>query len=195
MNEPIDDLDYSYTTPDALDEMLQAQDAMQADTYGLGLKELLPSGQVVAAVNSTTMNVLAATDELHELLGETSWKPWAKADYINLEAARGEWIDAWHFMMNLANLLGLDSAEIKARYFAKRAKNIARQEAGYDGISTKCPGCHRALDDDAVHCWRGNQRLGSDDPVSGVHCVVRGRFIPDGPSHPRGGTHLEGSFT
>lgn len=195
MNEPIDDLDYSYTTPDALDEMLQAQDTMQAETYGLGLKELMPTGRVVEAVNATSMNVLAATDELHELLGETSWKPWADADYLKLEAARGEWIDAWHFMMNLANILGMDSADIKARYFAKRAKNIARQKAGYDGVSTKCPGCHRALDDDAVFCAPSSRRLGSDGTVDGVYCVVRGRFIPDEPTHPRGGTHLEGSFT
>ncbi|QUE26073.1 deoxyuridine triphosphatase [Microbacterium phage Stoor] len=188
-----DEPDYSYTTPDVLDEMLQAQDAMQAETYGQGLGALLP-GDVPAAVEQAKINVLAALDELHELLGETSWKPWAKGDFLNLEAARGEWIDAWHFMMNLANLLGLDSPEIKRRYFAKRAKNIARQEAGYDGVSTKCPGCKRALDDDGVACVRRPQRLGADGLVGGVYCTVRGRFIPDEP-HPTGGTHLEGSFS
>lgn len=184
--------DYSYTTPDALDEMLQAQDAMQADTYGQGLRELLPD-DVPTAVSQATTNVLAALDELHELLAETSWKPWAKGDYLNLEAARGEWIDAWHFMMNLANLLGLDSASIKSRYFAKRAKNIRRQEEGYDGRSTKCPGCHRALDDDAVKCHPMRGRLGTDEEHDGIMCVARGRFYPK-PEFS-GGTHLEGSFS
>ena len=30
---------------------------------------------------------------------------------------------------------------------AKRAKNAQRQLDGYDGVSTKCPKCGRALDD------------------------------------------------
>ncbi|WXW92773.1 deoxyuridine triphosphatase [Microbacterium phage TukTuk] len=181
-------------TANSLQKMLDLQDSLQAETYGQGLRDLLPE-DVPKAVEQATINVLAATDELHELLAETSWKPWAKADYLRLEAARGEWIDAWHFMMNLANLLQLDAEAIERRYRAKRAKNIKRQEDGYDGVSTKCPGCNRALDDDAVTCVRRPQRLGADDLVSGVYCDVRGRFIPDKPEHPTGGTHLEGSFT
>ncbi|QTF81967.1 deoxyuridine triphosphatase [Microbacterium phage BabyYoda] len=178
-------------TENSLQKMLDLQDEMQAETYGQGLRDLLPE-DVPKAVEQATINVLAATDELHELLAETSWKPWARADYLRLEAARGEWIDAWHFMMNLANLLQLDAGEIERRYLRKRAKNIARQEAGYDGVSTKCPGCNRALDDDAVGCRPRTQRIGGDQEVGGVYCEVRGRFVP---THPAGGTHLEGSFS
>ncbi|UVT31661.1 deoxyuridine triphosphatase [Microbacterium phage Kenzers] len=197
-------------TANSLQKMLDLQDSLQAETYGQGLRDLLPE-DVPAAVQQATINVLAATDELHELLAETSWKPWAKADYVRLEAARGEWIDAWHFMMNLANLLQLDAEAIERRYRAKRAKNIKRQEDGYDGVSTKCPGCNRALDDDAVECAPRTQRIGGNT-LDGVYCVVRGRFVPvttagnqpAAPLYPTiaapppyyaGGTHLEGSFT
>lgn len=192
-------------TENSLQKMLNLQDEMQAETYGQGLRDLLPE-DVPKAVEQATINVLAATDELHELLAETSWKPWAKADYLRLEAARGEWIDAWHFMMNLANLLQLDAGEIERRYLRKRAKNIARQEAGYDGVSTKCPGCNRALDDDGVDCRPTTQRLGANT-FDGVYCAVRGRFLPTSiagqtaypaiaaPPPYGGGTHLEGSFS
>lgn len=104
------------------------------------------------AIDFIHWNVTAATDELHELLGEIGWKPWAKSRHINLEAARGEWIDALHFMLNLALVLGMDGEMIKALYDGKHAKNAKRQEEGYDGVSTKCPGCKRALDDNAVQC-------------------------------------------
>lgn len=104
------------------------------------------------AINFLHWNVTAATDELHELLGEIGWKPWAKSRHINLQAARAEWIDAWHFMMNMALVLGMDAEMIHEMYVTKNAKNLQRQVDGYDGVSTKCPGCKRALDDDAVEC-------------------------------------------
>lgn len=114
------------------------------------------------AIDFMHWNVTAATDELHELLGEIGWKPWAKSRHINLEAARGEWIDALHFMLNLALVLGLDDAdEIMRRYLAKREKNAKRQEENYDGVSTKCPGCNRALDDDAVACYEYEDQPGT----------------------------------
>ncbi|WNO26454.1 deoxyuridine triphosphatase [Microbacterium phage BabyDaisy] len=140
-------------------------------------------------------NHKALIHEAVELESETGWKPWAAKSFVNIEAARGEAIDMLHFLLNDFLVLGMDADEVRRRYHAKHAKNVARQEAGYDGVSTKCPGCHRALDDDAVHCFRGNQRLGGDEAIAGVHCVVRGRFFPNEPAHPRGGTHLEGSFS
>jgi hypothetical protein len=98
-------------------------------------------------------NVTALTDELHELLGEIGWKPWAKSRHINLEAAQGEAIDALHFLLNIFLGLGMDAESVKLAYDNKHKKNEKRQEEGYDGVSTKCPGCKRALDDAAVFCY------------------------------------------
>ena len=121
--------------------------------------ERFPESQALAeaerksAIDFIHWNVTATVDELHELLAEIGWKPWAKSRHINLEAARGEWIDAMHFMANLALVLGMDDAnDIIERYHKKHEKNAKRQEEGYDGVSTKCPICHRALDDDSVLC-------------------------------------------
>lgn len=131
------------------------------------------------AIDFLHWNVTATTDELHELLGEIGWKPWAKSRHINIAAARGEWIDAFHFMLNMGLVLGMDEAMIKSLYDAKHAKNGKRQEEGYDGVSTKCPGCKRALDDLAVECTVRQGRLGSyEGPLN--WCAVLGRqFIPD----------------
>jgi hypothetical protein len=124
-------------------------------------------------------NDKALLHEMVEMEGETGWKPWAKGAFVNMEAARGEWIDMFHFMLNGALLLGLDEMEIKRRYDAKHAKNEKRQNEEYDGVSTKCPGCKRALDDEAVECRVTFGRLGSyQGPLN--WCAVLGRqFIPD----------------
>lgn len=96
----------------------------------------------------------AGIAEIMELLDETGWKPWTTSWHINIDAARAEWIDAWHFMMNIANILGMDAQMIEAMYEQKAEVNRRRKLEGYDGVSTKCPGCHRALDDPSTKCQR-----------------------------------------
>jgi hypothetical protein len=127
-----------------------------------------PEEQEAAAAITRFMqwNDKALIHEIVEMEAETGWKPWAKGAFLNLEAARGEWIDMFHFMLNGALLLGLDESEIRRRYDAKHAKNEARQHASYDGVSTKCFGCGRALDDDAViadGCYVKGWSDGGDD--------------------------------
>lgn len=96
--------------------------------------------------------VLAATDELHEALGEVGWKPWATSRHVNDEALKGELIDLLHFVINLMLVAHLTPEEIHHRYFVKAARNKQRQAEGYDGVSGKCSGCGRALDDPATRC-------------------------------------------
>lgn len=95
---------------------------------------------------------LALQDELHEALDEMGWKPWASSKHWNEEAVKGELVDAWHFFMNLLLIADMAPEELYERYMKKHDKNIIRQVEGYDGVSTKCPECKRALDDDAVTC-------------------------------------------
>ncbi|UYL86817.1 MazG-like nucleotide pyrophosphohydrolase [Microbacterium phage Rona] len=183
---------------DTLQELLDAQSALQdkmptPHPTDLFVEVLNRPRHCPEAVRFLEWNVTALTDELHELLGETGWKPWATSKHVNLDAARGEAIDALHFLLNIFLALGMSSREVMMAYRNKHAKNAKRQEDGYDGVSTKCPGCHRALDDDAVTCHVDpTGRLG--DQVGVIICDVRGRAFPIA-DHPRGGTHLEGSFS
>ncbi|MEG2887218.1 MAG: dUTPase [Aurantimicrobium sp.] len=132
-----------------------------------------------ALIKMMQWNDKALIHELVEMEAETGWKPWAKSRHINLQAARGEFIDMFHFMLNAGLLLGMDETMIKEMYDAKHAKNEKRQNEDYDGVSTKCPGCNRALDDDAVDCHVREGRLGTyTGPLN--WCAVLGRqFIPD----------------
>src|SRR6187551_688202 len=51
-----------------------------------------------ALIHMMQWNDKALIYELVEMEAETGWKPWAKSAHVNLEAARGEWIDMFHFM-------------------------------------------------------------------------------------------------
>lgn len=153
---------------DNLQRLLDEQSALQHSMPGKHPEEFLPN-DVAGAVHFAHWNITALTDELHELLAETSWKPWAKGDWFNLTEAKGEAIDALHFLLNIFLLLNMDSDEVFEKYLAKRHKNQARQEAGYDGVSTKCPGCNRALDDD-IAC-------GVLDDKDKVYCFVRDAYF------------------
>lgn len=153
--------------PDRLDAMFDAQRRLQEDTFGFSTFEDMPTDARVAYFSHC---VLAATDELHEAMNETSWKSWAKSDHFNEDAVKGELVDVWHFFMNLCLAANLTPDELFKRYAAKRKINIQRQEDGYDGVSTKCPGCKRALDDTAVSC--------APSPGKTVHCTIDNIFYP-----------------
>lgn len=95
--------------------------------------------------------VLAATDELHEALGETGWKPWASSNHVNRNAYVGELVDAWHFFMNLLLIENISWEEFSIRYAEKHGINQQRQVDGYTGLN-KCISCGRALDDEFTEC-------------------------------------------
>ena len=139
---------------DRLVEMLRAQRELQ---------RVMPHGDPArlegeARTSFISWNVLALTDELHEMLDEVGWKPWATSQHVNADRALAELVDAWHFMMNLLwAVAGLDPYDhpdaaadrlahaLHEGYLAKRAVNEERQAAGYDGVTGKCPRCHRDL--------------------------------------------------
>lgn len=130
-------------------DMLASQRTLQEKTYGFGPLEEMTDDQKMEWVRN---NVLALTDELHEALAETGWKPWTSSNHLNRKRYVGELVDAWHFFMNLMLVVGMSAEELEALYVEKRKLNVRRQVAGYDGVSTKCQSCGRALDDEGVMC-------------------------------------------
>jgi hypothetical protein len=122
---------------------------------------------------------LAAVRELFELLDETSWKPWATGTYVNRAKAFGELVDAWHFFMNLAlalcpNATPDDVARMLTDgYHEKQEINRQRQRDGYDGVSTKCTHCGRALDEpNAFALVEGDPHLEGWGRCLGFGCGV-----------------------
>lgn len=144
-------------TDDRLQQMFDLQRDLQLKMKPVGRDPATLTGQ--ERIQFFKDMKLAYEGELQEMLDEMSWKPWAQGEFFNREAVWGELIDQWHFFMNLCLAAELTPDMLYDMYMAKRLKNIDRQENGYDGVSTKCPECKRALDDDAVNCY-----LPKDDP-------------------------------
>ena len=166
---------------DNLTQLFAAQKALQENSFGYDFDTMTDEDRI----EFIKWNVLALTDELHEMLGEIGWKPWASSRHINRSAFVGEGIDALHFMLNLFLAVQADDSEVMEQYKLKREKNIQRQKDGYDGVSTKCPNCGRALDDevscrlDGEHGWCGDR---------GDYFTVRDGFLTWG-EHLPGRTH------
>jgi dimeric dUTPase (all-alpha-NTP-PPase superfamily) len=133
-----------------LEKMLEMQRELQVKHYGAA-PDTLEGKERIQFVKDMH---IALTDELHEALAEVSWKPWAKAEYFNEAAYKGELVDAFHFFMNLMMAGHITAEDLFEGYVKKNALNAKRQIEGYDGVSTKCPGCGRALDDEAVKCTK-----------------------------------------
>jgi len=158
-----------------LQSIFDAQRALQINSYGQDPASLSQDDKIQFIKDM----VLAAEDELHEVLGEVGWKPWATSRHINEEAYKGELVDTFHFFINLCLVVGMTAEELETRYMAKRQRNAERQAEGYDGVEGKCPGCKRAYDDSAVMCI-------PEDDLEGVvgYCdakalpVYKGKIIP-----------------
>jgi hypothetical protein len=139
--------------------MLQLQEALQREAFGINFDEM-NAVQVVQYIRDQHQ---ALGMELSEALDEVEWKPWAQTflnPRINRGAFVGELVDVLHFWMNMALAVSGSSTieeladEIFTRYALKNRTNVQRQVDGYDGRSTKCGGCGRAVDDVAVQCTR-----------------------------------------
>lgn len=122
--------------------------------------------------------------ELQEMLDEIGWKPWATSRHINREGVKSELVDTFQFFMNLCFAVGMDANELLLRHTEKLLKNYKRADEGYDGVSTKCGWCGRALDDSHVLCMTANQAPG---PLPAANVL--------GYCEPKATTSITGWFT
>jgi phosphoribosyl-ATP pyrophosphohydrolase len=141
---------------DRLAEMFTRQAALQRYSYNVNFKEM--SVEVEDRAEYVRMNTLAGIVELTEALNETGWKTWATNRDYDATKVISEIVDAWHFMMNIMLASGIEPETLASlffdKYVVKNRRNAERQEEGYDGVSTKCPHCSRALDDVGVNQGR-----------------------------------------
>lgn len=132
----------------ALQMILDRQRELQKKHYGVDVTQF-DEEQRAQYIRDMS---LALTDELHEALNESGWKPWATSRHLNRQAYLGELIDVLHFWCNLVLITNASQEELVNMYFAKADKNAKRQLDGYDGVAGKCTTCGRAFDDAAVLC-------------------------------------------
>jgi len=73
----------------------------------------------------------AMQQELAELIDSVPWKWWAKYQEFDEQNARVEVVDLFHFLISLAQVLGMSAEDIRDAYVKKNKVNHERQDSGY----------------------------------------------------------------
>ncbi len=76
---------------------------------------------------------LAMTQELAELVDSTPWKWWAKYQTFDEQNAKVEVVDLFHFLISLAQTLGMSADDLYMAYLKKNEVNHKRQDSNYTG--------------------------------------------------------------
>ncbi len=73
----------------------------------------------------------ALSQEIAELTDSVPWKWWAKYQKFDKQNARVEVADMFHFLVSLAQVLGMSAQDIYQAYRQKHQVNLQRQDGGY----------------------------------------------------------------
>jgi len=73
----------------------------------------------------------AMSQEIAELTDSVPWKWWAKYQKFDEQNARVEVVDLFHFLISLAQVLGMSADDVFQAYVRKNEVNFARQQTGY----------------------------------------------------------------
>ena len=73
----------------------------------------------------------AMGQEIAELTDSVPWKWWAKYQKFDAQNARVEVVDLFHFLISLAQVLGMSADDVFQAYLKKNAVNFQRQDRGY----------------------------------------------------------------
>jgi dimeric dUTPase (all-alpha-NTP-PPase superfamily) len=93
-------------------------------------------------VNMETMNdeerakwilnyVRAMQQELAELTDSVPWKWWARYQEFDKQNAKVEIVDLFHFLISLAQVMGMSAQDVHEAYLKKNQVNHDRQKSGY----------------------------------------------------------------
>ena len=111
---------------DKLEAIFQMQAELNA-RIGVDTTEMSEDEQIRWTLNYTR----ALQQETAELVDSVPWKWWAKYQEFDRQNARVEVVDLFHFLVSLAQVLGLSADDLHAAYTAKNAVNHQRQDTGY----------------------------------------------------------------
>ena len=114
------------TKPDQLRELWRMQKALN-DRIGVNMAGLSDAEKTKWILNYCR----AMTQEIAELTDSVPWKWWAKYQKFNEQNARVEVVDLFHFLISLAQVLGMSADDVFAAYLKKNEVNFKRQDSGY----------------------------------------------------------------
>jgi dimeric dUTPase (all-alpha-NTP-PPase superfamily) len=111
---------------DKLHEIFRLQRELN-ERIGVRLDDLDEAGKAQWILNYTR----AMQQELAELVDSVPWKWWAKYQQFDEQNARVEVVDLFHFLVSLAQTLGMTADDVFAAYQRKNSVNHQRQDTGY----------------------------------------------------------------
>lgn len=111
---------------DKLEEIFRLQEQLNT-RIGVHLQDLSEEEQTRWVLNYTR----AMQQEMAELIDSVPWKWWAKYQAFDAQNARVEVIDLFHFLVSLAQTLGMTADDVYQAYLKKNQVNHQRQESGY----------------------------------------------------------------
>jgi dimeric dUTPase (all-alpha-NTP-PPase superfamily) len=111
---------------DKLEEIFHMQDALNR-RIGVNLPPPTDDEKAKWILNYTR----AMQQETAELIDSVPWKWWAKYQKFDEQNAKVEVVDLFHFLVSLAQTLGMTADDVYQAYLKKNAVNHARQETGY----------------------------------------------------------------
>lgn len=112
--------------PDQLRELWRMQKALN-ERIGVNMEGMSTEEKTRWILNYTR----AMTQEIAELNDSVPWKWWAKYQKFDEQNARVEVVDLLHFLISLAQVLGMSADDVFNAYIKKNAVNFKRQESGY----------------------------------------------------------------
>ena len=112
--------------PDQLRELFRMQKALN-ERIGVSTNEFNDEQKTEWVLNYCR----AMSQELAELTDSVPWKWWAKYQKLDEQNARVEVVDLFHFLISLAQTLGMSADDVFEAYMKKNEVNFKRQESGY----------------------------------------------------------------
>jgi len=111
---------------DKFEEIFRMQDALNR-RIGVALPPQSDEEKAKWILNYTR----AMQQEIAELVDSVPWKWWAKYQKFDEQNARVEVVDLFHFLISLAQTLGMSAEDVFQAYVKKNQVNLQRQDSGY----------------------------------------------------------------
>ena len=111
---------------DKLENIFELQDVLNR-RIGVNMDEMNDEDRTKWILNY----VRAMQQELAELTDSVPWKWWAKYQEFDQQNAKVEIVDLFHFLISLAQVMGMSADDVHQAYLKKNQVNHNRQESGY----------------------------------------------------------------
>ncbi|MEO0453493.1 MAG: dUTPase [Verrucomicrobiota bacterium] len=114
------------SSPDKLEEIFRLQSVLN-ERIGVETSTMTEEEQAKWVLNYTR----AMNQEIAELIDSVPWKWWAKYQEFDHQNAKVEVIDLFHFLISIAQVLGMNADDVYQAYLKKNEVNHQRQDSGY----------------------------------------------------------------